>query len=91
LRIKHINQFICTSFGGGDNSQEFSMMKVSMVANFKSYFINLYYNHMHNKVMVVENDSFASYCEDGNSKHGVVDLFYLVGLFVSPKEPNGWW
>jgi hypothetical protein len=37
---------------------------------------------MHNKVMVVENYSFASYCEDGNLKHGVVDLFYQVGLFV---------
>jgi hypothetical protein len=54
------------------------MMKVSMVANFNPYFINLCYNDMRNKVMVVENDSLASYCEDGNLKHCVVDLFYQV-------------
>ncbi len=75
-------------FGGGNNSQKISMMKVFMVANFNSYFINLYYNHMHNKVLVVENNSLASYCEDGNLKHSVVDLFYQVGPFVFSQGPK---
>ncbi len=60
-------------------------MKVSMVANFNPYFINLCYNHMQSKIMVVENDSLASYCEGGNLKHGVVDLLYQVGPFVSSQ------
>jgi hypothetical protein len=43
---------------------------------------------MHNKVMVIENNSLASYCEDGNLKHGVVYLFYQVGPFVFSQGPK---
>ncbi len=63
--------------------QDFFVMKVSMVVSFNFYFIELCCNHMHNKVVVVENDLLASYCEDNSPKHGVVD--YQVGPFVFSK------